>query len=1567
MKIEYLDRDGVPTAEIDMHIEIEQVLDQCSFTKQWKGYASFQLDVAGQERDFDLVLLTEKIILCVELKNWHGSHLYSTKNEWFLDGNQRGRSPYHVITAKARVLHSSMKKFVRDLPVYPPIKSIVVLHGQIDQVDLAPQEIGNVVTKEEFLDLLTDPTKFAQHFETAQSRFPANIYLDSRIVNFFTGEAVKPRPWRSNGYDIDRTPVYIQQNHIYTEHLGKNGDNKTILLRLWNFEQNRFPLLHDEAIRKGIALREQHVYEYLHDRQNNLHYKLLQPIVNQSFFEKMRLDFEEVLGFGQRYPQRFVEYLENQLKRVMSFDDRHDVLHALIVQLKQFHDVEIHHNDLDPKNIWCNAAQDITFTGFYLSDIPSKSFTNAPEVACLNCPPEIPYGPQRDIYALGQLVKPILFARSDFNDLPESLRTKYEDFADKAANGRFFKSVDEMLSAFHEIRAYNENSALYSPKEFDHFVRSFDYIEDDYDREGDFLCRTRFLKKYRAIHFETKKRVWISQWRLNGGVEKQSNEQGAIVLGFLSRLENLKSANEGHILKIIDFGISAEESDRVYLVEESPDDLMEMHDWAAERYDDGDFSFEDIRSFCYSLLDAYQTYWDVTTCTEPFNEKSVYIRLDENLVASPVLILTHHLDLYGESSKQSCRSDNLRQLVSLLDKLSKLVDEQNDGLKNIRRLLSEYLTINLLPSDLVQLKQAFEPPVSTSPSLSLDPITIYKPFDNAQIVGAGPSNNDFTIKFQPHKKYTDACIAYICGKTFQLLIEITPSNKRVSLIGQSLVNPQSTKDAISFTCPMIRLKSDGVNAYEQLMNNPVLSAYIKTACSLAPNNEAKVEPKNLPEDSRLPIKTLWDKILSAEQAAIPSFTVLTYETLQISTEKTRNRQKTAWVFELTAPASLDRFDSDEDILAMREKNEGSWCVFGEVDRRECVDNRLVVLPNRRAKWPDLIQEIKLISRNDNASLSRRREALREIDSDATYIRHFSSYFEHDADIKPIEYEGVNNTPPAIVSYDHNQTEAFKKVLAHGPISLLQGPPGTGKTRFISGLLVHILSTMPYCRVLLTSQSNEAVNNAIEKTMDLCAKTGLTLNAIRIGHADKISENISWYFSENIKERYRKKLLMEQENRALLFAPKFGLPVEFGRQVYKLYASAWAKVEALPKDTYDLNEYANANQIANQAMKDWCSNNHIDLLLVSTLNARENFERVMNELTRTFSITSAYAVQKLRKLIELILELDTGLATDHSKYAAFSTKTKSIVAGTLVGLGAHNLKLEENTFDWVIVDEASRATASELAIVCRVAKRVLLVGDHKQLPPTYDEDVRKALKIELNTKQNVENLLISDFERIYQSSYGQAVGCSLNTQYRMDPVIGTMVSECFYDGRLNNGREARSLALASELPSSLQNSPVVWYDTSSIPNRGAEGDDGRGVIFNVDEAKAIVQLLRQIFMNNDHLLIHKDRNTSEPMVGVICMYRGQRRLLNELIQKEDILMIHRKNIKIDSVDSYQGKENQIIILSTVRSKTTGFLKSDKRINVAISRARDSLVIFGSARLWSRNANLPLGKVFKHITV
>ena len=132
----------------------------------------------------------------------------------------------------------------------------------------------------------------------------------------------------------------------------------------------------------------------------------------------------------------------------------------------------------------------------------------------------------------------------------------------------------------------------------------------------------------------------------------------------------------------------------------------------------------------------------------------------------------------------------------------------------------------------------------------------------------------------------------------------------------------------------------------------------------------------------------------------------------------------------------------------------------------------------------------------------------------------------------------------------------------------------------------------------------------------------------------------------------------------------------------------------------------------------------------------------------------------------------------------------------------------------------------------------------------------------------------------------------------------------------------------------------------------------------------MELLRRILECEDFIeFLKSDIQPQEPPIGIICMYSKQRELIDRKKAEATWLSDVQHLVKVDTVDSYQGKENRIVIVSTVRNNerlNPGFLRSANRINVAISRAMERLFIVGASRMWvGRNSSLPLGQVLKKI--
>jgi len=253
------------------------------------------------------------------------------------------------------------------------------------------------------------------------------------------------------------------------------------------------------------------------------------------------------------------------------------------------------------------------------------------------------------------------------------------------------------------------------------------------------------------------------------------------------------------------------------------------------------------------------------------------------------------------------------------------------------------------------------------------------------------------------------------------------------------------------------------------------------------------------------------------------------------------------------------------------------------------------------------------------------------------------------------------------------------------------------------------------------------------------------------------------------------------------------------------------------------------------------------------------------------------------------------------------------------IGAGHFTLNNRKFSIVLIDEATQATEpSALVPIVKGARQLILVGDHRQLPPTV-------------TSQRAEEggLDIPLFERLLSNGIPAHM---LTTQYRMHPTIREFPSSRFYENRLEDG------CSSSERPPA---AGFLWPDwdkpVAFVPVHGSEMEEESGSSrSNMDEAAVVVQVVNDLLLPGD---------LSPEDIGVISPYAGQVRLIRSMI--EDTI----EGLEVKSVDGYQGREKEIIVLSTVRANENGkvgFLSNYRRLNVALTRAKRGLIVIGDDR-------------------
>lgn len=444
------------------------------------------------------------------------------------------------------------------------------------------------------------------------------------------------------------------------------------------------------------------------------------------------------------------------------------------------------------------------------------------------------------------------------------------------------------------------------------------------------------------------------------------------------------------------------------------------------------------------------------------------------------------------------------------------------------------------------------------------------------------------------------------------------------------------------------------------------------------------------------------------------------------------------------------------------------------------------------------------------------------------------------------------------SLNPSQKSAIENALSCENFFLIHGPFGTGKTR----TLVELISqeTRQNHKVLATAESNAAVDNILERLME-----NKKLNLTRLGHPQRVSDH-------NITQTLAYKVEKHELNSRI-------------KKIHKKIDKLIEKRNSFTRPTPQLRRgYGNYDILHNaskgkggrgvspekmKSMAQWIEcNQEIDEL-------HDDIKRVENKM--------------IRDIIEIS---DVILATNSSAALDSIAKTK---------------------FDVAIIDEASQATIPSILIPIAKARRFILAGDHKQLPPTI-----------ISAKAgDLEKTLFEELIKIYPSK-----SQLLNVQYRMNKLLMKFPNKEFYNNGLKSDASVDEIKIDDLLNSNNHEEALLFINTSNVDNnREAHLKDSKSIM-NQLESEIAVRIAK------DYL----DAGISEEDIGIISPYADQVKVIQE-----------KTPVEVKTVDGFQGREKEIIIISTVRSNDNGnigFLKDLRRLNVAITRAKRKLIIVGN---------------------
>jgi DNA polymerase alpha-associated DNA helicase A len=357
------------------------------------------------------------------------------------------------------------------------------------------------------------------------------------------------------------------------------------------------------------------------------------------------------------------------------------------------------------------------------------------------------------------------------------------------------------------------------------------------------------------------------------------------------------------------------------------------------------------------------------------------------------------------------------------------------------------------------------------------------------------------------------------------------------------------------------------------------------------------------------------------------------------------------------------------------------------------------------------------------------------------------------------------------------------------------------------------------------------------------------------------------------------------------------------------------------------------------------------VLTQTSDAAEIVRDVRKEMdSKQASIRKTKSGRERRAIYLDLRELRKEFRIREKKCVENLVTGSKVVLATLHGAGGFHLRGQR--FDAVIIDEASQALEAQCWVPLLDAKKVVLAGDHLQLPPTIksqNEKVPKDKDIKKDKEQPSEkggNLEVTLFDRLLKI-HGNKIKRMLNTQYRMHEKIVAFPSVELYESKLLSA-EAVKTRLLKDLPYSVEDTddtrePLVFWDTQGgdFAEKSEEEDKthkpGPGLSLGESKSNPGEAALVKVHVQS---LVAAGLKPED--IAVITPYNAQVALLSRLLKEEFL------GIEIGSVDGFQGREKEAVVVSLVRSGSdVGFLAEKRRLNVSMTRPKRHLCVIGDS--------------------
>lgn len=1577
--------------------------------KQWQGFSFFARSFGNQKQQYDLVLLTNANILCVEFCNVNGQITSDQYNNWWVNNERLSPSPLTIGGKKARKLTTEIEaikhqlhnadQLVKNPHFLPKVLNLVVMTGKADWSALnGIPFVDRILSFEDFCQLIPNED-FYLHFSKSKKPLPMNakqLNRDFDVLTKILTHNMEPITSQSiEGYELGSLLI-MHSRKLYKVYSAESMGNDNAVIKQWDF----FSHTVTDKYRKAIINNGINTVNSIKIKNPQLYEKCLISLETNPQ-DNVDQYYDEVIELPDTNHITLKSYLETCPKGLTT--KKLDLIQSMIYVVSELHKLGIAHGDLNSFSIWVDSTNKIKLSQFTSAFNPDFKVDNAVRTI-------LPLLNQNifDEYSLTPYTKDVFWIACLAWHIIEGLKVTphsisafkalnhsdwLTDLFSQAANFAYTDASD-FLAAFLNSRPPSDIEHQVSPEILSSYIRN------------------ESLEQYSNIVFETLPNPLSSYDCLYYKAK-------------LDKLDILKNQGvKSYIPEITAFGIIDQDNQKIF--------FSVIQSINTPRWNDcdlGSLCFEDKKQLAVNLIKALQHYHHLQYGYGQLSGETVHVDLaDLTIKLSNVLEPEPAHQGSLDPSDVDMPTVQQRDNYAVLQMLNALFREELEYedfdwlceafLLEFEQKQGKYLDLSRFLDTLLVEGQEEQVPTlivngagwSNGDDDSSPNNFNYILPDNGKIYGhiKQQSGRDLEVElwgvggkvsffYTDYQQNPGLRPRYVQQKSF--------INKK--FIDNSVFELNiriKVEDERSFYRSTLPWLSDFLIQNDDF--NHALQEFKTEENSSKEYVEFSEEVVDILDSNEMSTKALWRLIKDTEEEALP-IVELTDVLKPIRSNHYINYYKANYD-PVESNDVLDRFQKKDKVQALlvTENRDGEFetKLVGEVDMIKSTRGALYI---KNCKLTRLNEGSRLTLQNiaEQSSNRRRKIAIDNILKNRSVIPNLIEYFEknssaevakYDVDFcdQQLDYYNSTTREGKTIALNATQRQAFEQIITSGPVNVLQGPPGTGKTEFISAFVHYLFHHRLVKNILVVSQSHEAVNTTVERIRQRFTSHKQDVSIVRISNkAELVSKDLLDTYSGSIIESQQAFFQETLIHRILTLGSHLKLKEDYLTDLIRVKVEIFEKVK---QTRSKISDEEDAGTVSPAAFKQFVlykleslhkiyeldtDDLGLDITSEAFWEVIEN--AVMNALGEEYAVDPENSA-KAQALIRLAKDCETLIDAPYAHYERFLAQTRQIVCGTCVGIANNSVDISNQVFDFVIIDEAARSTSSELAIAMQTGKRIVLVGDHKQLPPLYTSEHSNLLKKKLgiSNHKELDDVLKSDFEHVFNSPYGKRISAQLLQQYRMAPAIGNLVSDCFYEGKLqtavceppfdkkDNSKRVVPSIYHSNKVKELQ-STVTWVDTGGKGAFHQKISDEKTSLYNPHELNEIMNFLRRI--DSDPALlerVNQNVKKDEAAIGIICAYAEQKKQLIKRFAAGNFSTLLQNSVKIDTVDSYQGKENRIVVFSVTRNTpdfSSAFLASENRVNVALSRSMDRLVIFGAMEMWEheKNSNSPLYKTLAYI--